>query len=229
MSRLTKKDFKELLQYIEKFSLKDLSENKDYLSIVSIYHKKYISYFVFITELEDNIPEKEYLYFKETNSDLITSLFHLSTGNYKSCKLLLRSSLECFFKAFALSYIPNIDKEKSVYELFDKVKALDFFKTSPNKEQFNNLHSVYKELCRDVHTAEKVNMANIASLNFFPKFSKKDANKITNLILKIIPSYCFLLATKYNKEFHKIHHSHKEIILLAVEKKLRPLIMNTNN
>lgn len=228
MSRVLKKDFKELTSYIEDFTLDSLSKNKDYLGLISIYHKKYFSYFVLIIELENKIPEKDYLFYKETNSDLITSLFHLSTGNYKSCKLLLRSSLECFLKAFSLSFIPNIDKEKSVYEIFDKIKALPYFQNSPFKEHLINLQGIYKILCKDVHTAEKVNMANIHSLDFFPKFSKKHASEITSIIIKLIPSYCFLIAHKYNSFYHQIHHSHREIIITAIEKKYRPIIMNTD-
>ena len=227
MSRVVKKDFKELIEYIEKFNLKPLLKENGYSEIISTYHKKYFSFFVFVTELETSLLEKEYLFLKEVNSDLITSLFHLTTGNYKSSKLLLRSSIECYLKGFNLTWIPDIDKEKSVYEIFDKIKVLPYYNNEPFKSEFNKIHKVYKTLCKDVHTAEKVNMANINSLDFFPKYSKNKAQEITALILKLIPTYCFLLANKYNSKFHKMHHSHKEIILFSVEKKLRPIVMNT--
>lgn len=228
MSRIVKKDFEELVNYIENFNLKSLLNESGYSAHISSYHKKYFSFFVLTTELENSIPEKEYLYLKEANSDLVTSLFHLMTGNYKSCKLLIRSSIECFLKGFALSFIPDINQEKSVYELFDKIKALSYFEKEPFKSEFKNVHNLYKLLCKDVHTAEKVNMADINSLDFFPKYSKRKANQIIDVILKLIPTYCFLLANKYNNEFHKIHHSHKDLIISSIEKKLRPIIMNTN-
>lgn len=229
MSRILKKDFKELLKYIETFSIKKLLDEIDYIQIISIYHKKYFSFLVLSTELEVILPSKDYSYLKESNSDLISCLFHLTTGNYKSSKLLLRSSIECYLKSFTLSWIPDIHKEKSVYEIFDKIKALSYFSKEPFKSELQNIHNLYKILCKDVHTADQVNMANINSLDFFPKYSKKKANEITNIILKLIPSYCFLLANKHNESYHKIHHSHKEIISHSIQKNYRPIIMNTNN
>lgn len=228
MSRILKNDFKELIKYIENFNIKLLLAESGYQESISTYHKKYFGFFVLTTELETTVPIDEYLYLKETNSDLITSLFHLTTGNYKSSKLLLRSSIECFVKGFSLSWITNIDKEKSVYELFDKINALPYFTNEPFKSEFNNIYNSYKILCRDVHTADKVNMANINSLDFFPKYSKVNSNEIIRIILKLIPSYCFLLSHKYNSSFHKIHHSHKEIILGSIDRVLRPIIMNTS-
>lgn len=228
MSRIVKKDFKELIKYIEEFNLKTLLTEQGYSNFISIYHKKYFSFLVLSTELETITPSKEYSYLKESNSDLITCLFHLTTGNYKSGKLLLRSSIECYLKSFTLDWIQNIDKEKSVYEIFERIKSLPYFSNEPFKSEFKNIHNLYKILCKDVHTADDVNMANINSLDFFPKYSKKKANEITNIILKLIPSYCFLLANKFNVSFHKIHHNHKELVLQSIDKKYRPIIMNTN-
>lgn len=227
MSRIVSKDFEELIKYIDNFNLKPLLAEHSYKDLLSTYHKKYFSFFILTTELEAVLPETEFLFLKEANSDLITCLFHLSTGNYKSAKLLLRSSIECFLKGFTQSWITNIHKEKSVYEIFDKIKILAYFSNEPYKTEFNNIHNIYKTLCKDVHTADNINMASINSLDFFPKYSKKHSNSIIRIILKLVPSYCFLLANKYNSSFHKIHHTHKEIIMFSIERNLRPNIMNT--
>ena len=60
-----------------------------------------------------------------------------------------------------------------------------------------------KHLCKDVHAAEKINMANISSLDFFPKFSNRKAKEITNLILQLIPKYCFLISKNITLNFIK--------------------------
>lgn len=229
MSRIVKRDFKELLEYLEAFNIKKLLGESLYKEQISISHKKYFSFLVLTTELDNTILGKDYLFLKETGSDLLSCLFHLSTGSYKSSKLILRSSIECFLKAFTLSWIPDIDKEKSVYEIFDKIKQLPYFRSEIQKSEFKNIHSIYKTLCKDVHVAEKVNMANVNSLDFFPVFSKKQLKEITLLIIKLIPSYCFLICDKYNQKFHKIHHSHKEVILDSINRQLRPTIMNTSD
>ena len=228
MSRIVKNDFKEILKYIEDFNLKKLLSQQGYSDVLSTYHKKYYSFFILAVELEMNMPLNDYLFLKESNSDLITCLFHLSTGNYKSSKLLLRSSIECYIKAFSLSWIPDIDKEKSVYKIFDQVKALPYFSSEPFKSQIENIHNSYKLLCKDVHTADSVNMANINSLDFFPKYSKTNSSQINKIALNLIPSFCLLLSTKYNESFHKIHHNHKELILDSIVREFRPIVMNTN-
>lgn len=229
MSRVIKNDYKELLKYIENFNLKPLLEEQGYREFVSTYHKKYFGFFILTTELEAVMPEDEYLFLKEANSDLITCLFHLTTGNYKSAKLLLRSSIECFFKGFSKSWLSEIQNEKRVYEIFDKIKCLDYFSEQPFQDEFKNIHKIYKVLCKDVHAADNVNMANIKSLDFFPKYSKKHSKEVNGIILKLIPSYCFLLTCKYNQAFHNSHHTHKEIIISLINRKLRPIVMNISN
>lgn len=228
MARTIKNDFDDLIKYIERFTLKPLLKEKGYKDFVSAYHKKYFGFFVLTTELESVMPKNEYLFLKEANSDLTTCLFHLTTGNYKSAKLLLRSSIECYIKGFSLSWIDNINIEKSVYKIFDKVKNLSYFSDVPFRTEFENIQNIYKILCKDAHTAEKVNMANINSLDFFPKYSKSKSSEVIDIILKLIPAYCFLLANKYNETFHRIHHIHKEIVLHSIDKNYRPIIMNTN-
>lgn len=228
MARTIKNDFTDLINYIESFSLKPLLKEQGYKEFISVYHKKYFAFFVLTTELESAMPKNEHLFLKEAISDLTTCLFHLTTGNYKSAKLLLRSSIECYLKGFSLSWISNINVEKSVYEIFTKIKDLPYFSGVPYVEEFENIRNLYKTLCRDAHTAEKINMANINSLDFFPKYSKEKSSEIIGIILKLIPTYCFLLANKYNETFHLIHHIHKEIVLYSIDGNLRPIIMNTN-
>ena len=225
--RVIKEDFEDLKEYLENFSLSLLVKDEDYLRFISTCHKKYYSFFITSVELKDCYTFKEYLFLKETNSDLATSLFHIMTGSYKSARLLLRSSIECFIKSFALDWSPDIDKEKSVYEIFKKVKALKYFSSEPQKSQFKIIHQIYKELCKDVHASDKVNMAQIDALDLLPSYSKKEANKIANIYINLIPSYLFLICDKFNSRYHEIHHTNKEIILMGINKPLRPYIMKT--
>lgn len=225
--RIIKEDFEDLKKYIDNFRISLLIKNKDYVSFISTCHKKYYGFFIATVEFEDCYNDEEYKYLKETNSDLATSLFHIMTGSYKSARLLLRSSIECFIKSFTMNWSPDIDKEKSVYEIFDKVKALSYFSAEPQKSQFKIIHRIYKELCKDVHASDKINMAQIDALDLLPSYSKIEANKITNIYLDLIPAYMFLLADKFNTKYHKIHHNNREIILFGINKDLRPYILKT--
>lgn len=225
--RAVKDDLNELKKYIDTFSLKSLSSDTEYLNFISTCHKKYYSFFVGSVEYENCFTKEIFKFLKETNSDLATSLFHVMTGSYKSARLLLRSSIECFLKSFTMDIIVDIEKEKSVYEIFNKIKALDYFSSEPQKSQFIIIHRIYKELCKDVHAADKINMAQIDALDLLPTYNKKNAEKIKNIYLELIPAYLFLLSDKYNLAFHKIHHINREIILMGITKELRPTIMKT--
>ncbi|WP_312824233.1 hypothetical protein [Epilithonimonas sp.] len=225
MSRFLKNDLEHLKDYIDNFSLKNLLTNKDYIAFISTCHKKYYSFFVATIEFENSFTENQFVFLKEANSDIATALFHIMSGSYKSARFSLRSSIECFLKAFTMNELTDIEREKSVYEIFNKIKALPYFSSNPQKLQFDLIHSIYKDLCKDVHAAEKINMAQIDALDLLPKYQKKEAEKIKTIYLSLIPAYLFLLSDKFNGRFHQIHHSNRDIILMGILKELRPTIM----
>lgn len=226
MSRVVKSDFEKLKEFVKNYSLKDLIADEGYVHLISTCHKKYFAYLTLIAELKSSLKDKEFSFLLESTSDIATALFHLFSGSYKSSKLILRSSIETFLKGFSLSFIDDIDKESSIYEMFNRIKALPYFKDDFNKEELNTIHSYYRELCKDVHSAEEINMEKISALNLFPKYSKSEANVIITIFIKLIPCYITLLCKKYNDVFHKIHHKNQEIILDAIKKTKRPIINN---
>lgn len=236
MSREIKSDLDNLLKFIKTYDLKHLIVNDDFNLAIKQQHKKYYAYLVYIAEIQNyindmNYPivfgENQYLYIKESCSDIGTSFFSTFHGNYKSSKLLLRSSIETFMKGFCLDEIPDIDKETSMYRMFDNIKKLDFFILNPlTLELFNKIHQAYKLLCGDVHTATMHNMANISALNYFPTFNKPESESVCKYTLNLIPCYLTLLLLKYNKQFHKFHYKNKEIIMESIQKKHRPIINN---
>lgn len=226
MSRIVQTDFEKLKEFIETYTLKNLMLDDNYVQLISTCHKKYFAYLTLIAELKNTLKEKEFSFILESTSDVATALFHLFSGSYKSCKLILRSSIETFLKGFCLSFIEDIDKESSIYNMFNRIKALPFFNEEFNKRELDIIHYHYKELCKDVHSADEINMEKISALNLFPKYSKEDGNSIISIFLKLIPCYITLLCKKYNIIFHKIHHRNQEIILYAINKAKRPIINN---
>lgn len=235
MSREIKKDFEDLVKFVKDYNLKHLSENNEFKFFVSKTHKKYFSYLTLIAELQNylnttefdyNIIEKEFNFLKESCSDTGNSFFLAFHGSYKASKLILRSSIETFIKGFFLSFIIDIDEETSIFEMFRKVRALPFSNLEPNKSLLNSIHNKYKLLCRDVHTATDVNMANISALNYFPNFDEDEANNLSSLITELISEYITLLCIKYNNQFHVFHYENKKIILNSVKKAYKPTINN---
>lgn len=224
MSRIIKNDFKSVKEFINDYSLSHLLKDKGFVELISSCHKKYFSYLTLIAEIDDDLNEKESLYFTESVSDVATSFFHLFSGSYKSSKLILRSSIENFIKGFSLLDIPDIDKETRVSNMFMRVKQLPVLEHEFPKNEFAMIHNCYKDLCKDVHSADEINMEKISALNLFPKYSRKELEAVVSIFIKLIQSYITLLCYTKNQKFHKIHYINREIILGGVNRNKRPFI-----
>lgn len=233
MSREIPDDFSNLITFLKGYNLSELGSNQSFIKILSQQHKKYFSYLTFVAELtelskdkklEPNISKKQLDFITESCSDVGSTIFVMSHGAYKAARLTLRSSIETFNKGFNLDFIPDLDQEKSVFVIFDKIKELDFFKGEPNKSLMNSIHQDYKTLCEDVHTASRLNMQHITALKYFPTFEIEEATELSDLIMRLVSSYNSLLSMKYNSQFHKMHHRNKENITETIPKKIRPLI-----
>lgn len=233
MSREIPDDFANLAGFFKGYNLTHLVSDPSFIRILSQQHKKYFSYLTFVAELthlsndrnlEPHISKKQIDFITESCSDVGSTIFIMSHGAYKAARLTLRSSIETFNKGFNLDLIANLDEEKSVFTIFDKIKDLDSFKNDPNKLIIDSIHQDYKELCEDVHTATRLNMQHITALKYFPTFDIKEANELSNLLMRLVSSYNSLIAIKYNHHFHKMHHRNKENIIETIPRRLRPLI-----
>lgn len=234
MSREVQNDFLVLKQFIESYSLANRLDD-NFVVLLSQFHKKYYAYLTIMGELQNNseieelqnLSEEQILFLSESCSDIGTSFFNLFHGAYKSSKLILRSSIETFIKGFNKDEYENVTQESSLYIIFREVKALPFFfQNIESKDMINNIHSIYKELCADVHTAQAINMENISALNHFPSFSKPESTKITKYATQLICNYITLICLKYNKFYHQIHYKNIDIIKNGIERRYRPIINN---
>jgi hypothetical protein len=233
MSREISQDFSNLVEFIKKYNLQTLSGNNDFLTILSQQHKKFFSYLTCIAELiplarentlSPTISDNQIDFITESCSDIGSATFVMTHGAYKASKMMLRSSIETFQKGFNLDLIPDLDQEKSVFNIFDRVKALPFFANEPQKSLFNIIHHDYKLLCQDTHTAADINMQHITALKYFPTFSIVDATQLSDTLMRLVSSYNTLICLKYNEHFQKMHHRNKENIIENIPKPFRPLL-----
>lgn len=224
MSRRIKEDFEKLLEFFDTYTLKANISDVNFKEFLSVYHKRYYAYLTFIAELSQfstrsliiALTKDQYQYYSESCSDCGLALFDAVNGNYKGARLLLRSSIENFIKGICLDEDSSINSEKSVYELFDRAKAVSFFSKVTTKNLFDVVHQQYKDLCKDVHTATFDNMVQLSALNTLPVFDKKLSGSVVNVVLHLIPAYVTMLSLKYNKFYHSIYYENKEIIQLAI-------------
>ena len=233
MSRETNKDFKELIEYIDSYSLN--SDNQEYVSFVKSIHKHYFSMLSWNAEIlhrKDDFysassisNERAYNYINESVSDISSSTFNWINGNYKTSRIMLRVSIENFIRG--ISSIENNSQlsEKNVYQLFDNAKDMAIFsKTITIKDRYNNLHSDYVLLCEDTHTASELNMENITSLSYFPEFNRDRALDCKNIYIRIVKNMNIVFCLIFSEFYHSIHHKNKENIMNSIPGSIKPIL-----
>jgi hypothetical protein len=100
------------------------------------------------------------------------------------------------------------------------------FADEPLKSCFNDIRKQYSDLCEDTHTARKSNMQHISALNYFPTQDIVSARKISDIFVSLTQSYIFIIAMKFNQQFHQIHHVNKSNIMNSIKKSNRPVVLN---
>ncbi|RVU02381.1 hypothetical protein EOD41_00115 [Mucilaginibacter limnophilus] len=233
MSREIQRDLLDLKDFLKSYSLSHLSNDTKLLSVITQQHKKYFSYLTFIAELEalqnsgllPAISDVQKDYITESCSDIGNSMFVMAHGAYKASRMMLRSSIETFMKGFNADEIADILTDKSMYSIFDNIKALSFFQREDIEPIFISIHNDYKILCRDIHTATRANMDHLTALNYFPTFDEKAATPIAQISMNLVSNYLILLCVKYGTYFHKMHHRNRENILISIPKAYRPKVL----
>lgn len=235
MSREIRTDFNKLLDFIENYSLSEQLTDPKYKYSLTQIHKKYYSLLTFVMEIKimtDNdgnniISGKQKDFILESVSDIGNSVFLTINGAYKSSKLMLRSSIETFLKGISIDCLDKIDEEKRIYQMFDQISEIDFFKNDNiNKELFIKLNSLYAELSKDIHTAGLDQMQHTSSLDYFPTKSIPKLVSIAATLNEISRIFLTLLSIRFNAEFHRMHHTNKAIIIGNIRKKHRQKIHN---
>ncbi|WP_407480398.1 hypothetical protein [Elizabethkingia miricola] len=238
MSREVSGDYKELLSFFENYSISQIVLNSDYALVISRVHKRYFAYLTIVGELtilsksgnqNPGINDDQLNYLKESCSDIGNAIFCLINGSYKPANLILRSSIETFLKSFNLDTYPEIVTEKSLYKIFETLKAQSFYQNEPQKKIYDMIHQKYIDLCADTHTASTVNMAHITSMNYFPQFNQVKASTIADTITKLINSYVSLLVIKYQEYYHKMHFKNKTNILSILSGNIKRLIQGIDD
>ena len=234
MSRLVKDDFGKLCTFIKDYGLSDVLDIEDAKKLLSFFHKKYFAYLVLIEEIHQktvlndgsiNMSKEQYEYLQESCSDLGQAFFLVFHGCYKGVKLLLRSSIENFLKGSCMDEDRSLLTTKNVYEVFDKAKSTNVF-IGTRVKLYSQLRNEYSLLCQDVHTADDSHMASITSLNHFPSFQKKEAESISKIVQKIIPIYITAIALKYNRVYHSMSFTYKEITNKLIIKEYKKEVHN---
>jgi len=240
MVRIISNDFNQLKNYINNYSLTSVYKDPFYLSQLSSLHKRYFALLTFIAELEADgfafavttygldEPSKLKLtnYTKEAISDLGNALFNWIHGAYKSSRLLTRSCVENIVRGLSTLEDTSISEITVTHELFEAASKLSIFTTGSAKGTVQDLKSNYTELCKDVHTADVINMEHLSALIHFPAFDNKKASKTSEIYASVAQQCLILLSLCFREFIFSMHSSNTDTILLNLPKALKAEVHN---
>lgn len=237
MTRECAADFKRIKRYINDYSISENIKQDEYLSALKKMHKSYFSAVTWNAELMhkkdlfielNSDGDSEIIYrLSETVSDFGSSLFNWSNGNYKASRVMLRVAIENFVRG--VSGIEATDQltEKNVYTLFETASTQNIFTdNSTVNECYTSLHSDYKLLCKDAHTATLQNMAHLSSLADLPKFEKDKSKKASEVFVRACKNITAIFNLVFNSFFQQMHHRNKENIINSLSGEIKPLVLS---
>lgn len=235
MTRECNHDFSKLKQYVSEYSIGCNLEQESYLKSAKRMHKVYFSLVNWHVEYQHQMEFFSNKYtsnhdilirLSEVISDVGSSKFNWLNGSYKASRVMLRSSIENFIRAVSAIDDEVQIVEKSVYALFERANDGNAFNSSTTINQsYKVLHSKYKELCKDTHTASSHNMEHITSLMDYPKYMEEKSNTTGNIFISVVQNILTILCLIFNELYHKMHHRNKENIINSVPRLSRPLVL----
>jgi hypothetical protein len=240
MTRERQIDFLALNEYLCNYSIKATVHDKAYQSELKALHKCYFSLLTWNSEIvhgerkiikeSADIQEAFEARLCEAFSDLGSSIFNWVHGGYKASRIMARSAIENFVRCVAVLEDKSVLEEKNVYAVFDRAAFSKIFNESASStELYKRLHSDYKVLCSDVHTASEDNMENITFLAEFPRFNAERSRKSAEIICRIFKTVISLLCLIFPNFFHQMHHKNKENILISIPRSLKPKVLGVSD
>jgi len=237
MSRGIKEDFERLKDFLKSYSLFVTFEDKYFVELLSIQHKRYFALLTIVAEMKHQeinpIPKsvqdyaalnKFFLdYIAETVSDLGSALFVWIHGAYKVARLSLRSAIENFLKAIGIIEYPNIINTKNTYEVIDIAGRLKIFNGNNNKLMFDDLNNIYSILCATVHTATIQQMEHISAIGYFPHFDPNTAKEYEEIFFKVSQIFTSILCLMFKDCYLCMHYTNRDIVVNILD----PAIIKT--
>jgi len=235
MTRECRADFKGLTAYISEYGIDKNLKYDNYSNTLKKMHRVYFSTVTWniemiyntdiFTQFFPNCNEESINRISETVSDFGSSLFNWMNGGYKVSRVMLRVGIENFIRGIGGIDDQSLFTETSVYALFDNAKKLPIFNTNETiKSAFSQLHSDYKLLCNDAHTAKKGNMEQLSTLSGLPVFKEKKAKDSSQVFIRILKQVTYIFCLIFSAFYHQLHHRSKENILYSVDRRIKPIL-----
>lgn len=210
----------ELKQFIETAKL-DASALNNINDEAKLVYKRFYALLVYDHILQGNLTcLDQKTYGKEAVSDMSHGFFLTCIGLYKPARASMRGSLENLVRFLLMNRGVAALKITSVYDLFDAANA-EFDKEPKQKARIGTLRSLYKELCKTVHSASKNHMNLEVPFNTMLQFDQVKYDMNLALIRDCCKVSGELLFIEFNELVERSHHSQKDILLDSVARTIR--------
>ncbi|CAA0101031.1 Uncharacterised protein [Halioglobus japonicus] len=238
MTRECATDFERLESYLGNFSLSQNLCDPNYLASIKLMHKCYFSVLSWNAELihrkevflesEARCSDDIILRISEAVSDLGSSFFNWSSGNYKASRIMLRVSIENFLRALGGIEESGLLTEKNVFTLMQTALKLDIFKKTPFVQKcVSQLRGDYGLLCMDAHTATSQNMEQLTSLADIPMFDTVRAKACSDIFMRISKNMTVIFCILFDTFFRSMHHRNRDNVLNGLDKPLKRAVFAT--
>ena len=233
MNDLSQKDFDTLLNFLNSYELETILKNENLIKTVKRLHRVYFGFITCTAELEMLSNDDENLgsptlssikFLKEVCSDLGHAFFCNMQGTYKGAGMLLRSSLENFWKS-VISSRESTGITEFGYRLKERARKT-YIKNQLINELINETYNNhYSHLSKMVHTANIQQMEQTSALNYFPKFADDPSKKLESQFVKLTQYYSLISCLIYNECFHEMHPQNQGIIIRGIAPNRRAIVL----
>lgn len=230
MARSVDEDYKLLADFVCRYSLAGLIKNEDYCVSLKQGHKAYLILLTLWSIIEHkstqkpieilgvklDAREKSFVLLRESISDFGSAYFCCIQGSYRPGYMVLRSNIENFVRAISGLCEPKALKTTNLRELFCLAKKTFPF-VGERAGFLEQLHNVYKELCKYTHTASHKHMSGVGSLQHFPAFNKNWFGKWAKMATKVMKNEVSCLLSLSPLIYNKSHFKTKDVLDLGFD------------
>lgn len=211
---------KELKSFIETAKL-DASALAEVNSETKGVYRKFYALLVFDYLLQETLQDDDQkVYAREAISDMSHGFFLTCIGLYKPARTSARSAIENLVRFLLLHRGVDAMSINSVYELFDEANAI----FSTDRKQLGRIHqlrSIYRELCKTVHSSSADYMNLEVPFNTMLTFDRDKFAANRNIVRDSCKTAGELLFIEFNSLVQSAHHTQKDILSDSVSSSVR--------
>jgi hypothetical protein len=221
MNTIARQDFSELLEFVNNFSLREITDDAAKIAGIRNAHTQFLALLTATVELvsDGSLVSQEFLndyaqlgksYLGEVVSDSSEFIMCILLGLCRSAAGTLRSAIESYLKAFSAKEQPLILQRTSVPDVFSDATGTVFFSSKIGRNVIADLKGIYAELNAYVHTVSGGHMFGANAIGSFPRWSDKNV-KLIIIFIRTIRLFLYGIVGSRRDFYDKFDYRNKVI------------------